>query len=61
MLVVKPVPAHEVVFSLFHVRVVEAPAMTVVGEAVKVAVGVGITVTVLVEDTVPPAPVQLRV
>ena len=56
-----PDAAHAVALVEFHVSVEVPPGATLVGFALKVAVGMGRTVTVTVAvGLVPPGPVQVR-
>jgi len=55
-----PVAVHDVALVELQVSVEDPPAATVVGFAVRVAVGGGAMVTVAVDAAlVPPAPVQI--
>ena len=63
--VAKLVPVHDVAFVEDHVSVEDWPEVMVVGLAVSVAVGAGVTVedtlTLAVFETAPPNPVQFKV
>jgi len=51
---------HDVALVADHVKVAVWPAATVVGAALKVTLGFGATVTVVLAEAVPPVPVQVR-
>ncbi len=56
-----PEAVQDVAFVVLQVRVDVPPEATLVGLAVKVTAGAGLTVTVTELEAVPPAPVQASV